>query len=97
MKAVVLTNEMVKEVIAGIYGEEAVFTFIEEMEMDAVVVYEDKKIKRIIEMEDVLVALGNSFNQTFVSFDMVDMGGLGMGYVFHVPVSPARNTLSSCA
>lgn len=97
MKAVALTNEMVNEVITGIYGQEAVLTFIEEMEMDAVVVYENNKIKRIVEMEDVLVAMGNTFNQTFVSFDMVDMGELGMGYVFHVPVSPARTTLSSCA
>lgn len=97
MKAVVFTNEMVNEVLTGIYGQGAVLTFIEDMEMEAVVVYDGEKIKRIIEMDDVLFDLGKSFNRSFISYEAVELGELGFGYAFKVPATPAPEQMASCA
>lgn len=97
MKAVMLTEEMINGVITTTYGEGAVLTFLEEMEMDAVVVYDGEKIKRIIDIEDVLFDLGQAFNQTFVSFEIVELGTYGVGYVFHVPTPSKPKKMASCA
>lgn len=97
MKALVLTNEMVNEVAKSVYGEGAIVTFLEEMEMDAVVVYDGDKINQIIELEDALFDFGKVFNQSFTSYEAVEIGELGFGYAFTVERVSLTTTSRSCA
>jgi len=85
--AIILTQGILNEVVQGIYGNGAVVTFLEEMEMDAVVVYNGTKIKRIVELEDALSAIGSAFNKEFMSYDVTELDGLGTAYVFQLPMT----------
>lgn len=87
MNAVILTEGMMNEAARTIYGAGAVVKFIEDMEMEAIVVYEGAKIVKIMELDTVLTQIGNHFNSKFVSYDVIELGELGVGYSFKVRVS----------
>lgn len=80
MKTLCLATENLNELMTDLYNTPAEVVFSEEKEIE-VIQFPGQDVEEIA-LEDSLEKISNQFNTTVESFDVMDLGELGFGFVF---------------